>query len=219
MLEIKGKDRIWLMAGGFAAVLIVAVGWLFFISSEKSDASNYREQLSNAQTQALVIHRHLNTLKADNANLAQFKQQLAVDQAALPSTTDIQSFLRQLQAGGVAAHVTVTSISAAQPLPVTPAANGSSTSSDDTSTSSSSTSSGATAVATEYEIGIVVNVTGNLTDLTAFVQQLQQTQPRAVLISGVSQVPSGTGAGVELMTVTLKAFVAPPAADGTTATK
>ena len=215
MLNFKGKDRIWLMAGGFASALIVAFGWLFFISSEKSDTSNYRQQLANAQTQAIVIHRHLNTLKTDNANLAQYKQQLAADQAALPATTEIQSFLRQLQAGGLAAGVTVTSISAAQPIPVVADASTSATSSDSSSTSSTDPN----AVASEYQIGIVVNAAGNLSNLTAFLQQLQQTQPRAVLISGVSEVPSGSGAGRDLMTITLKAFVAPATADGASATK
>jgi hypothetical protein len=134
--------------------------------------------------------------------------------------------LRTLQSLGGATLTDVTALTVGQPAPVTaaPAQPTSTASPAATATAaptSTATSNAITAPAV-YAMSISATVTGSPTALDKFLDQLQNVQPRAVLITNVTEgagSTSGAGhtAGQTTLTLTMQAFVAPalPAAAAT----
>lgn len=206
-MALAGRDRIWLLAGGAPAILTVALGWLFLISPQSAQTSDLRAQVGDTQSQAVLMQNHLAQLRAESKNMPQYAAELAADRAALPSASGIPDFLRTLQSIGTASGVSVDSITVGTPSTTTapsptPTAGGS-----DSAGRSSGGLSGAV-----YQMSISLNVLGDVNTQNAFLRELQQTQPRAVLITSIAQTAatSGTGTtGPSLLTISLLAFVAP----------
>jgi Tfp pilus assembly protein PilO len=199
------RDRAWLLAGGVLAVLVVAIGYLFFVSPQYTNASDLRSQASDAIDNIAIQQKHLNDLAKQNANLSKYQAQLAADHEALPTTTDVPTFLRTLQTIGSAAGVSVTTLAVGDPAAVTAAAAVSSTASS-TATSAAHAGVGGGV----YQITISLTVNGSVAALDGFLQQLQSEQPRAVLITSVSFNGSSNGAGGgTTLALSLQAFMAP----------
>ncbi len=47
MLSLS-RDKMWLVAGGLLALLVVAIGYLFFVSPQYTSAADLRAQQSDA---------------------------------------------------------------------------------------------------------------------------------------------------------------------------
>ena len=84
MIANLSPRRLWAIVGAVGAVLIVAVGYFFFISSEKSSTADLLSQAADAQTQAAVSHAKAAELRTDNKKLAKYKAQLAELDKAIP---------------------------------------------------------------------------------------------------------------------------------------
>lgn len=187
---ITGRmDKIWVGVGAIGALVIILLGWNFFISPQTSQTSELNAQTAVAQQQNTILQDKLATLREQNKNLAQYQATLAQDQAALPSASGLPDFLRELQAVGASTQVSFSSLNVGAPV----------------------ASTGAAGV---YSIAITLNASGAPNQLEAFLDQLQSVQPRAVLISQ-AVLQSGTGAGAAVsagastLGLTLSTFVAP----------
>jgi Tfp pilus assembly protein PilO len=188
------RARNWAVLGAAATVVILALSWLFIIKPQQSNTADLKSQ---AATEAIqIVHRQheLADLRKQNDDLSAYKAALAQDQLALPSTDGVPDFLRALQAIGVKAGVTVTTIAVQDPAPA--AADG--------SDGDASVSTGSSL----YEVVMSLVVNGSPAGLTAFLHQVQTAQPRAVLITVAGTAPNtqGTAKGLTL-NLTAKVFV------------
>jgi Tfp pilus assembly protein PilO len=222
-------ERLWLVAGGLVAFVMLLIGYFFFISPQRSNTSDINNQTATAQQQNAMLQARLDALREQNKNLAKYQAELASAQLALPSTSGISDFLRTLQSLGTQTNSLVTGLNVGEPVDVTPVTVGQPTSSATASASptaspgtDSSTAAAAPGATTPgvYELPITATVTGSVSGLTEFLDQLQAVQPRAVLVTqiGMNVANAGVGdggnaAGSYGLNLTMQAFVAPTNAE------
>ncbi|MEV6346920.1 type 4a pilus biogenesis protein PilO [Actinoplanes sp. NPDC051851] len=179
-MSTRRIDRIWLIGGLALIAVIVVTAWFLPISSARADRDDWQTQAEDATTQLATLRSTLAELKKDNENLTTYQAQLETYQEALPSTNDIPSFLSQLQSMGTKLDIDVKIYSASTPT--------------DSET-----------LSTAQELPITLNATGDVDKLSTFVKQLQNSQPRAVLIQ-TAVLSTDTTAGAELA-LTLVVFI------------
>jgi Tfp pilus assembly protein PilO len=195
----------WVAAAVAAAVALVAASWFLLISPQRSQAAELREQATAQQATNDMIRLRTQQMKAQFASLPQRRAQLAEIQQQLPNSPDLSALLRQLSTFADDAGVSVDSISPAQPQPL---AMGTSAG------TSAASSTGVQSIAT------TMVVKGGYAELTLFLQKLQGSMRRAVLVENLNLVPGDkadtSDSSTSLtMTLTGKAFVLTTAADPT----
>jgi Tfp pilus assembly protein PilO len=206
-------ERLWLLGGAVLAILIVLIGYVMLISPQNSNTSSAQSQVSSAKTDNALLRVRINSLRQQNKNLAQFQAELTTAHLALPDTSGLPDFLRTLQSIGNATLATVSALAVGSPTDVTGVAGGATTSAK---AGSSSPASGQRI----YALPISAQVTGTTDQLNQFLTQLQSVQPRAVLISGLTEGAGATSASgtqtasgsASTLQLTMQAFVAPNSA-------
>lgn len=181
-------DRIWLIGGALGAAVLLAIGWFFLIGPQKDQTGRLRDQADAAQLSLNTLHHRLDQLRQQNGDLPKYRAQLAVNRHALPQDSGMSDFLRELHAttGGGGASFHVLQVGAAVKVAGT-----------------------ATPV---YSMPLTLQADGTIVALTRFLDQVQQVQPRAVLIKTANLVTnqqSGSRAAPVSLTLTLDVFVAP----------
>lgn len=234
-----GKQKLWLIAGVTTAGLLVLVGYFFFISPQKSKTRSVDAQVSVQEERNQASLARIRALEQQNSNLPKYEADLAAAKLALPDTSGLPDLLRSLQAIGSASGTAVTALTAGAPTTVTASAGvsgsstsggtsgtssggGSSTSTGTSSSSGSSTTGGATSTTAGttsggrvYALPITMTVTGAPAQLTQFLKQLQDVQPRALLINSVNESPQGSStakSNVMTLSLSMTAFVQPATA-------
>ena len=215
-------ERLWLLGGGVATILITAMAFLLLISPQRSATDRVHSKLSGVQARNAILEQRLAQLRQQNKNLASFERELATARQALPTTSNVSDFLRSLQAlgGQTQTEVTALGVSAPSAIPTAPAATGSSTAAAPAAPAAggpAAPSLSTAGLAGVYTLTTTVQVSGSPENLTKFLDQLQNVQPRAVLItqvqesSGASGPAAAAGRGSTTLQLTMAAFVAPPA--------
>jgi Tfp pilus assembly protein PilO len=181
MMSTRSPDRVWLIGGAVAAALLVAVTWFVLVSPQRGQQADLRAQTATTQDRIVALRQRLAELRRENAKLTTYKALLDRRQAALPTGPDLSAFLRQVQAAGDAAAVTVGNVTVGLPAAVTgdPKA---------------------------YAMQVAVSATGTSPQLGAFLDQMQLVQPRAVLITSVNTEAGATGSLT--LTLTMQVFEA-----------
>jgi Tfp pilus assembly protein PilO len=195
-------ERLWMIGGGVAAFLMILVGYLFFISPQQDSTSEVNSQVRTVQSANDALEARLTALAAQNRDLTRYQSLAAHARAALPDTSALSAFLRTVQAIGSSTHTSVTSLAANNPVDVSVAAGV------------------GPKAGRVYALPITMTVTGAVPALDQFMTQLQSVQPRAVLISQLTQTVAGvrgstaaTATGKPTaITMTMYAFVAPSSA-------
>lgn len=177
-------ERLWLIGGALVAVVLALIGYFLAISPQRSKTSDVNSQVAAARAQNATLEAHIAALNAQNKNLAKYQAQLKAAELALPSGADVSNFLRSLQSLGNATQTNVANMTVGAATAVAPAA---------TATSSAAP---AAASATPASTGLLnypisIQVTGLPASLNKFLEQLQDVQPRAVLITQLTE-SSGT---------------------------
>ena len=214
-------QRLWLLVGGIAAVVILLAGWFLFISPQRSNTNSVNGQVHAAQDKNAMLQARISQLKAQNANLPQYLAEVKQAKLALPDSSGLSDFLRTLQSIGSATQTTVTTLTVGSPTNINsttvttttksaaPAANNTA---NNTANSAAASNGGLGPI---YQLPITLSVTGAANQLDDFLSQLQSVQPRAVLIT---QLTEGGGAalaghpGNQTLGLTMQAFVAPSSA-------
>lgn len=181
-MSARRIDRIWLFGGLTLIALLVAGCWFMLISPQYADEAKAQTDTEDTRIQLNKAKNGFQALQDETAKLDEYQQELADHQAALPmasKTNGIPEFLKQLQKMGIKLNVDVSGYSASAAEP-------------------------SEAVPTTTVLPITLNVDGNPKDVSRFVEQLQEVQPRAVQISAVSL--ANDQQGTEL-TLTLNAYV------------
>lgn len=209
-------EKLWLTVGGIAGLVLLLVGYFFFIGPQRSKTSDVQSQISSAQLQYTTLQSRVAALRAQSSDIGKYKAELAAARKALPSTDGIPDFLRTLQALGSATMADVSSLTvgapaavvAATPTPTDTAATSSSAAPSPTDSPTTETTDASSGV---YSMPITAQVTGSVGALSKFLEQLQSVQPRAVLVTQVTESTGGTSGGGKGMSLQLsmQAFVDP----------
>jgi Tfp pilus assembly protein PilO len=183
----RHADKIWAVGGVLGAAALLAVGWFFFIGPKYQETASLRDQVVQAELRLTSAQRTLSDLRQQNEKLPQYQDELRRLHQALPATPESSNFLRQLQAAGETAGVTVTglTIGARAEIPGTEGA--------------------------VYALAVSLTVVGKDDRLESFLSQLQQVQPRAVLIQNANTTADNSGPMT--LTLNLEVFVAPVKVD------
>ena len=192
----RHADRLWIF-GGVAVVLVLAViSWLFVISPKYAEADTVRTEAADTELKISQLRKRITELEKDRARLPEFKRTLERNRNALPADSGVPDFLRQLQSSGDALNVSVGGINVSAPQLV----NG---------------------FTTVYALPMTLTAEGSADNLGSFLRQLQDTQPRAVLIDSANMTSQSgaegadeSNAGDMTVNLSLKAFVAVPAGAG-----
>jgi Tfp pilus assembly protein PilO len=186
-------DRMWLLGGIVVMLLLVAGSWFLLIAPKNAEADEVRSSAADATAQLIILKHQVAALKAESAKLDSYKTQLQTNQKALPTTSGVPDFLRQLQDSGTAVDVDISNVSVGAPELTKD-------------------------VAGVYQLPISLSAAGTVADMSAFLNRLQQVQPRAVLLKSVGLTEStdvATGAtSMQTASISLLAFVSPPSGAG-----
>jgi Tfp pilus assembly protein PilO len=188
------SDRLWLIAGVVVVALLIAFTWLQLVGPQRTEAAELREQTATTETQAAQLRARTAQLASAQDNLGELTRTRDARIAALPAGSGVPAFLRQLQAAGTAVDVDVSGITVGLPTE----------------------EKGVPGV---WSLPIQLTADGTATRLGAFLDDLQSSgQKRAVLIESAGlSAGSGESAGaspVMSLSLSVKAFVAPPAGAG-----
>lgn len=175
-------DQLWLFGGMALALLLVIGGYFLLIGPQYSARDTIQNDTADTVLQLAKEQKKLNELKSQLTMVDDYKTDLAAAQKALPygkTTNQIPEFLKELQALGVRYDVDVSGYGASAPqeLKDTPSVS---------------------------ELPITLNIEGEIDKITSFVKQLQNEQPRSVLIKSANY-----GASTEewSLSLTLTAFI------------
>ncbi|MCO8272927.1 type 4a pilus biogenesis protein PilO [Actinoplanes sp. TRM 88003] len=160
-MEARRTDRIWLIGGMVAIVILVAAAWLLAVSPKYAEADEVQAEADDTTIQLTSLRKEVAALKEQNEKKATYQAQLDTLVTNLPETYGMPVFLRSLQDAGAATAVEVSDLSV-----------GGAVASDKT--------------ATALEMPLSMNVKGTITDVSKFIVRLQQTQNRAVLLNAVT---------------------------------
>jgi type IV pilus assembly protein PilO len=170
------------MAGVFAAVALLAVGWFLLIGPQQSQTRDLHDQTDAAHDEAAGLQRRLAELRRQERDMPRYEAELATSRKALPAVPGTPAFVRQLQAAGDATGVSVNGVSVSEP----------------------------TAKEAVFTLPISLTAEGDAGQVEGFLDELQRVQPRAVLLTAVSTTRAGEGTSDRLaVTISLVAFVAP----------
>ncbi|MCU1659195.1 MAG: hypothetical protein JWO57_3851 [Pseudonocardiales bacterium] len=196
------QDRkVWLAGGLLAAALVAAASWLFVISPELSSASSLRSQAQNTELNNVMLQAKAAKLREQSKGIDVLSSKLSDALSALPATSDLSTFTRQVNRQATQNQVQLTSVAVG--------------------TASSATANGAaTTPAANATPGQLVAIpvtlisTGSLRHQLDFLKAVQAVGPRRVLVTS-TQIAPGAGAvvssidGSASITIQLSAFVAP----------
>lgn len=213
-------EKLWMGGGAVVALLLLLVGYFLLISPQRGQTAQVQQQTSDEQTQDVVLSTRVAALAAQYKNLPAYERQLQQARLALPGTSGMTAFLRTLQSLGNATSTTVSSLSVGPPAPLggaTAAVPAAPSTGSAPSSSAAGTATGATGTSGVYSIPLSASVTGAVPDLSAFLAALQSAQPRAVLITQITEsatspvaTTSAKRSGDEAsLALTMQAFVAP----------
>jgi Tfp pilus assembly protein PilO len=185
VIRLGRVEKLWVAGGVLGAAALVAIGYFLFISPQYGQADQLVKDRAAAAGRLAVLQQRLAELNKQNEKLAQYQAEVARNRKALPTEPGLSDLLRELQTAGDTTGVQVSGL----------------------------TVGGATAISAAgaqlYALPLTLTATGTVDRLHEFLNQLQQVQPRALLISGANLTASDQG-GASL-TLTLRAFMAKPA--------
>jgi hypothetical protein len=226
-VNLSNRDsRFWLIAGAVVALLVLAIGWEFFISPERDSAASLRSEAANAQVQNATTATQVAKLARLDQNKAQLVDQLQEALDGLPSDSGLSDFTDQVNAQARAHHVTLSSVAVGGfTVPAAPVAAdtsaGTDTSGSDTTAAAGDTTDPAAAApaatgglpANVVSISVTLISTGSASDQLAFLHDLRVAGPRRALVTATQMgVPATAGTvsvdGSSTMTVQLTVFSA-----------
>jgi Tfp pilus assembly protein PilO len=191
MGSVVRADRWWAIGAAAVAVLLVLVAWLFLVQPQQAETADLIAEREATDQRVAALQSRLRTLRQQSADLPAYRADLERSRQALPTAPALSDFLRDLQVSGERAGVTVTGFNVGNP--------------------EHATASGASV----YSLAVTITVAGPAVKQQAFLDQLQQVQPRAVLIVNANLMPSdqeGTLADDVMLTLNVVIFIESAAA-------
>lgn len=224
MMSGLRADRKWIAGAVAVAVAMVAASWFLVISPKLDDAATVRANAAAAADQNDVLQAKVDKLRVESASLPKLVKDLDTLQVALPPTSSLDAFTRQLTQQAAHAKVTVTSIVIGTPTAVKAdaaakpataagdAANGSTNAAKDAASagtgaaapasgsasdagSSSGTDAAKASAAGLFTIPVTLIADGTFGDLQALLGNIQTAGARGALISSAQFAPAAGADG------------------------
>ncbi|GAA2248178.1 hypothetical protein GCM10010401_22550 [Rarobacter faecitabidus] len=222
--KAASKARLWTILAVFISVIIIVVGVLLAAKPLLDNAADSNSQAEDQESRNDQAQAEVNRLKAQFAQLDDYKGLLNELRVQVPTTLETQEFQRQFAAMADERNVEVTSVSFATATKVTvtnaevesaavakgaeavskPQADPPADTTADTATAGEETTPTATsqeetnaskpAFSDFYVVPVSIDVQGSYSDVLALVRTLQMSEQRILLISGLSG-SGGSGAG------------------------
>jgi Tfp pilus assembly protein PilO len=187
MTRMRGPDRLWAAGGAVIALALAALSYVFLISPQNSETDGLRVDIDQVNDRVVILQARLAQLRKENEKLGEHQARLAAQRQALPTSTALSDFLREMQTAGERSGVSVSTVNAG-------------------------TAGTTRAAGSDVQVlPVTLTVNGGADAQIAFLDQLQREQPRAVLIIGANLVPAdgaqSLSSGVT-MTLSVQIFVA-----------
>jgi Tfp pilus assembly protein PilO len=184
-------DIRWIAGGALGAAVLLAITWFLLVLPERAEQHDFAVEASAAQGRVPALQQRLTELRKQYEHLPEYREKLRQKRQALPATPSLSDLLRELQVAGDASGVSVSGLNVGGAI------------------------AQRVAGAQVYAFPLSLTAKGGVERLNAFLDQLQQVQPRALLIdSAVLTAPAPNNAGpvTATLALTLKAFVSPSSA-------
>lgn len=177
-------NRIWMLGVALAAVVVVALGWVFGISPLLAKADLASSQAQSADAQNAAQRLALVRLKSQYQKLPELSAQLTELQRSVPETANLDDFLDQLQQLAQATGVAITGFTAAEATlygggegaaaAPKPAATGAATPADSAAPDGSATAPASTLTDRLFSVPITIAVKGSSDQVMAFTDACQK---------------------------------------------
>jgi Tfp pilus assembly protein PilO len=155
------NNRLWLLGGVVAIVVIIAATFLLAIKPIYTEKSDLEGQSADQDIRLVELRRELADLQEKAKNINTYTAERDTLKAALPEKYDITAYLKALQTSENAVSVGVDSVGVSIPQKIKGAG-------------------------TVYSVPITLTITGKADAITKALKRLQTTQSRAVLITSVN---------------------------------
>ena len=113
------KKSTWIGGTAFVAVVLVALAWFLLVSPVLATASDTREQTEQTETHNSELQKKVNELKAEFANLDQYKAELATIATQITPSLDLAPYIIQVDQLAQASDVVVIELTPQTPYLVT----------------------------------------------------------------------------------------------------
>lgn len=222
----KNKAGGWIAGTAFACILVLAAAWFVLVSPTLATAAETRAAAEAQLDQNAIAKIKLAKLKEQFENIDALRSELAALQLQVPSTADLSTYKRQVDAIAVAHTVTVVSFQAATAVaiapPVAPVAEPAADAPAEGAAEETTVVAPAAPVIESYAVPVTIDVIGTYENVLAFLQDLQTGTQRLLLveqIAGSAQKPADAAGGkpqlnegdLEVL-VTGSLYVLPPSA-------
>ena len=178
----------WRIGGIAAAAVLLAVGWFLVVSPQRTAAADLRAQAVEAQGRNESLQARINLLRKQSADLPKKLADIKAYAAKIPNTPALPDFLREVQAVGAKAGITVESVDNSLPSAVLAIVSA--------PPAPAPTATGAVAAAPAapprpapvpglQQINVTIVAGGSYAGLTSFVRSLEEIN-RVYLITGIS---------------------------------
>jgi Tfp pilus assembly protein PilO len=199
----KNKAGGWIAGTAFLSILILVAAWFLLVSPTLATAAETRTSADSQLEQNGVQKIKLVKLKEQFENIDALRAELAALQVQVPSTADVATYKRQVDAVALAHTVTVVSFQTAPavaiaapvveaPVAETPPAEGAPADSEAVAPAP------APPAPETFVVPVVLDVIGSYDNVLAFLNDLQTATPRLLLveqIAGSAQTPAEAGGG------------------------
>ncbi len=182
-MRIGQLSHRWFLGGALVAVALLLIGWVALINPEHGRAGAVRLQADSTEARLPMLKKRLADLQKENLDSSQYLAQLDRDRQALPSSAGLADFLRELQSAGDSQGVAVTGVLVANVKRVTAGS------------------------ANYYAVPVTLDAKGVPDALNSFLDQLQQVQPRAVLITDATLNTGAEGHQTPSLTLSVQVFI------------
>lgn len=205
------KTSTWVAGTVLVSLLLSAAGWFLLISPQLSAAGLVRGEAESVEMSNVALADRVKVLEEQFTQIDTFKAELAGLRTQVPADDQVSAYLRTLDAAAVTHGVTLTSVigaaatdlipltetvaaglgadAAAVAVPAAPAeAQATDPSAADPAADGAAAAPPAEAPAAVVQVPITINVKGGYAAVHAFVDQLQQSPERLLLVTSVSVI-------------------------------
>ncbi|ROS30688.1 hypothetical protein [Cellulomonas sp. PhB150] len=104
------KKNTWIAGTAFLAIVLLAMTWFLLVAPVRAQAAETRAQTATTVVANDALQLKLDKLKADFANLDEYKADLKTLQKQIPTTAELSSYLLQLDAVAEKNEVTLINV-------------------------------------------------------------------------------------------------------------
>lgn len=187
-------NRLWVIIGVFAILLVSGVGYFLGIQPQLNAAAAFDSERSAVEAQNVVHRADIEALKVEYEQLGAMTAELAASRASIPAGADLEPFLGELHALEAAHGVAIVGFAATDALPFIP------------SSEIAATVPASVGASNFVSIPIDLSITGSHASVLAFINGLQSGD-RLFLASDITSTEDDELPGIFRATISGLVYV------------